>query len=270
MRLGPEGSVSWQVSIRLPDGTSWGEFMSRRLLAGVFLMVLQSVATAGPEGIVPRASADRYRHIHAVNDGTKVGAALLSPAEMRKAFSFYVSGSCLVIEVALYPQKGNERNVSLADFSLYLAGTDTGVKPSPATAIAAKLAQQSKSPDEVIVTPYGEVGVAVDKDGLHSLHTEAQVEIDVVDGKPIPVSERDRAVAEAELTDKGLPEGKVSSPVAGYLYFPIVLKKKQSVLRLEYEENGIKVVLHFSDKPPGRHVLQEEPVVAEVGPIVPD
>jgi hypothetical protein len=269
VRLGPEGGESSQVSIKLPDGTFWGEFMSRRLLAGVFLMVLPSVATAGPKGIVPRVSADRYP-IHAGNDGTKVGAALLTPAEVRKAFSFYVSGSCLVIEVALYPQKDEERNVLLADFSLYLDGMDTGVKPSRATAIAAKLPQQSKSPDEVVVTPYGEVGVAVDRDGLHGLHTEAQVEIDVLDGKPIPVGERDRAVAEAELTDKGLPEGKVSSPVAGYLYFPIVLKKKQSVLRLEYEENGIKVVLHFSEKPPGRHVLQEEPVVAEVGPIVPD
>jgi len=246
-----------------------GDFMSRRLLVGVFLMVLTSVATAGPKGIVPRTSADRYP-IHSGNNGIEVGAALLSPAEVRKAFSFDVSGSCLVIEVALYPQKDKERNVSLADFSLYLAGTDTGVKPSRAPAIAAKLPQQSKSPDEVVVTPYGEVGVAVDKDGLHGLHTEAQVEIDVVDGKPIPVSERDRAVAEAELTDKGLPEGKVSLPVAGYLYFSIVLKKKQSVLRLEYEENGIKVVLHFSEKPPGHHFLQEEPVVAEVGSVVPE
>jgi hypothetical protein len=189
---------------------------------------------------------------------------------VRKAFSFYVSGSCLVIEVALYPQKDRERNVSLADFSLYLAGTDTGVKPSPATAIAAKLPQQSKSPDEVVVTPSAEVGVFVGKDGLHSGHIEAEIGVDVLDGKPIPVSEKDRAVAEAELTDKSLREGKVSSPVAGYLYFPIVLKKKQSVLRLEYEENGIKVILNFSEKPPGRHVLQEEPLVAEVGPIVPD
>jgi len=65
-------------------------------------MVLTSVATAGPKGIVPRASAERYP-IHAgKNDGTEVGAALLSPAEVRKAFSFDVSGSCLVIEVALY------------------------------------------------------------------------------------------------------------------------------------------------------------------------
>ena len=213
-------------------------------------MVLPSVATAGPKGIVPRASADRYP-LHA----GKVGAALLSPAEVRKAFSFDVSGTCLVIEVALYPQKDEERTVSLADFSLYLAGTDTGVKPSRATAIAAKLPQQSKSPDEVILTPAAEVGVAVDKDGMHSLHTEAEIGVDVLDGKPIPVSERDRAVVEAELTDKGLLEGKVSSPVAGYLYFPIVVKNKQSVLRLEYEENGIKVVLHFlksrqmNDKP---------------------
>jgi hypothetical protein len=152
----------------------------------------------------------------------------------------------LVVEVALYPQKDRERNVSLADFSLHLAGTDTVVKPTRAAAIAAKLPQQSISPDEVIVTPSAEAAA-----GPHNRHIEAETAVDVLDGKPIPVSDRDRAVAEAQLTDKALPEGKVSSPVAGYLYFPIVLKKKQSVLRLEYEENGIKVVLHFSEKQPG-------------------
>src|SRR6516162_924071 len=168
-----------------------GDFMSRRLLVGVFLMVLTSVATAGPKGIDPRTSADRYP-IHSGNNGIEVGAALLSPAEVRKAFSFDVSGTCLVIEVALYPQKDKERNVSLADFSLYLAGTDTGVKPSRATAIAAKLPQQSKSPDEAIVTPSG--GAVV---GPHGGHMGAEIGVDVLDGKPIPVSERDRAVVEA-------------------------------------------------------------------------
>ncbi len=135
--------------------------------------------------------------------------------------------------------------MSLADFSLHLAGTDTVVKPSRAAAIATKLPQQSISPGEVIVTPSAEAVV-----GPHSLHTEAEVAVDGIAGVPHPVTERDRAVAEAQLSDKGLPEGKVSSAVAGYLYFPIVPKKKQSVLRLDYEQNGIKVVLPFSEKPP--------------------
>jgi len=60
-----------------------------------------------------------------------------------------VSGSCLVIEVALYPQKDEERNVSLVDSSLYLAGRDTGVKPSRAIAIAAKLPQLSATPNSL-------------------------------------------------------------------------------------------------------------------------
>ena len=130
--------------------------------------------------------------------------------------------------------------MSLADFSLHLAGTDTVVKPSRATAIAAKLPQQSVSSGEVVVTPSAEAIV-----GPHSLHTEAEVAVDGLSGVPHPVNERERAVAEAQLTDKGLPEGKVSSAVAGYLYFSIVPKKKQSVLQLDYEQNGTKVVLTF-------------------------
>jgi len=157
-----------------------------------------------------------------------------------------VSGSCLVIEVALYPRKDKERNVSLADFSLYPAGTDSVVKPSRPTAIAAKLPQELISPDEVVVTSTGEAVV-----GSNSRHIEQEVGVDGYSGEGHRVSERDRAVVEAQLSVKGLPEGKVSSPLAGYLYFPIAPKKKQSVLRLEYEENGIKVVLHFSEKPPG-------------------
>jgi hypothetical protein len=220
--------------------------MSRRLLVGVFLMVLTSVAVAGPKGIAPRASADRYP-VHAGNDGTEVGAALLSPAEVRRAFSYDVSGSCLVIEVALYPRKDKERNVSLADFSLHLAGTGAVVKPSRPSAIAAKLPQELISPGEVIVTTSGEAVV-----GLHSRHIEKEVGVDGYSGERHPLSEKDRAIVEAQLTDKGLPEGKVSLPVAGYLYyFPIVPKKKQSVLQLDYEQNGVKVVLHFSEKPTG-------------------
>ena len=136
--------------------------------------------------------------------------------------------------------------MSLVDFSLHLAGTDIVVKPSRPTAIAAKSPQQSVSPGEVVVTPSAEVVV-----GPHSLHSEAAVAVDGLSGVPHPVSERDRAVAEVQLTDKGLPERKVSSAVAGYLYFSIVPKKRQSVLRLDYDHSGTKVVQHFSERPPG-------------------
>jgi hypothetical protein len=49
---------------------------------------------------------------------------------------------------------------------------------------------------------------------------------------------------ELELTAKGLPEASVSSPVAGYLYFPVTKKKnKKAVRQLDYTLAGHKVVL---------------------------
>jgi len=40
-------------------------------------------------------------------------------------------------------------------------------------------------------------------------------------GPPDPgVTDRDRAAMQQELEDKSLPEGKATSAVAGYLYFP--------------------------------------------------
>jgi hypothetical protein len=34
-----------------------------------------------------------------------------------------------------------------------------------------------------------------------------------------------------ELTKKSLPEGKISAPVAGYLYFPLTKKNKKKAAR---------------------------------------
>ena len=47
---------------------------------------------------------------------------------------------------------------------------------------------------------------------------------------------------ETELAEKGLPEGSVAAPVAGYVYFPIA-RKKGTPLRLSYAVNGQRVVL---------------------------
>jgi hypothetical protein len=79
-------------------------------------------------------------------------------------------------------------------------------------------------------------------------HTEGQVEVGTVDSPAHPATEKDAATLEAELTDKGFREGKASSPVAGYLYFPVLQRKKHTALELDYETNGSSVILQFSQK----------------------
>ena len=57
----------------------------------------------------------------------------------------------------------------------------------------------------------------------------------------------DRKVVETELDEKGLPEGAVMTPVAGYLYFPLAKKAKNARYELEYVLNGNKVVLRLAE-----------------------
>jgi hypothetical protein len=55
-------------------------------------------------------------------------------------------------------------------------------------------------------------------------------------------SDKDRAVMETELSEKGLPEGSASSPIAGCLYF-IYRKVNKAIYQLQYLVNGQKVLL---------------------------
>jgi hypothetical protein len=57
----------------------------------------------------------------------------------------------------------------------------------------------------------------------------------------------DRKVMEAELDEKGLHEGALATPVAGYLYFPLAKKAKNAHYELEYMLNGNKVVLRLAE-----------------------
>ena len=214
--------------------------MNRNVLLGVAFLSLASLSTAGPRGTVPKTSADRYA-AHAEHDGTKIGAFLMSPNEVRKVFGFDVDRSCLVVEVSLYPPNDKERKVSLSDFSLRVAGASTAVKPSTPTAVAAKWQQLFRVQRDVKVEYVADVDV-----GPNGVHVGAHVGVETDYGPPHSASEADRATVEAELTDKGLPEGKASSPVAGYLYFPILSRKKHTALQLNYETSGSRTILQLS------------------------
>jgi hypothetical protein len=60
---------------------------------------------------------------------------------------------------------------------------------------------------------------------------------------PADVAERDREVMERELYEKALPDAKVSSPVAGYLYFPVPKPNKKAKYHLTYSGHAEPVDL---------------------------
>src|ERR1700761_7667032 len=137
----------------------------KKLLPLVFVFAAALVADTS-RGTVPRASAEKYA-AHAEQNGSSMGARLLSPKEARKEFATDVDQCCMVVEVALYPQKDGMLEISLTDFVLRITGQDIGSKPTSAAVVAGKL-QRRAQPDyggkDVTISPT--VGVGYDTGGI--------------------------------------------------------------------------------------------------------
>jgi hypothetical protein len=227
---------------------------SRWLAAG--LACIAVFAFAAPKGTVARSTALKYP-AHAEQEGFAMGAVLLTSQESRSNFVSDLSHCCLVVEVALYPQKGQPVDVSLNDFSLRTIGTDTAVKAGSAKLISGTLQKKAAASRDVVVSP--SVGVGYESGTVYDpmtgqprrgggVYTQTGVGVGI--GSPGGQgggTDADRKVMETELDEKSLPEGAVVKPVAGYLYFPLAKKAKNARYELEYTLNGTKVVLPLAE-----------------------
>jgi len=156
-----------------------------------------------------------------------------------------------VVEVAVYPPKDKPLNVSLNDFVLRIKDTDIAEKPSSAKVIAGSLQKKARADRDVTVSPgYGvtyQSGRGYDPvTGTTGGVTQTTgVVVGVGQRGPNPAStDKDRSAMEAELSEKGLPEGTASTPVAGYVYFPVSSRKRNAV-QLEYKLGEEKLVLQL-------------------------
>jgi hypothetical protein len=223
------------------------KFMAHRLGFVLSLIAAASLCSASPRGTAPRASADRYPG-NAQHDGVSVGTKFVTAEEVRKNFVTDVNACCLVVEVAIYPQKDTPLNIDASDFTLSIVNTDIAAKPESAKVVAASLQKKNDSPRNVnVASSVGvgyESGTYVDANGqtqhVHGVTTSAGTAVAV---GPNATGRTDRDTMETELTEKGLPEGTFSIPASGYLYFAITKKKKGAKLLLEYSLNGSKIAL---------------------------
>ncbi len=225
--------------------------MTKRKWLAVGFACVASFAFAAPKGTVARSTALKYPS-HAEQDGVAVGAVLLTSHEAGTNFVSDLSRCCLVVELALYPQKGQSIDVSLNDFSLRVIGTDNVAKAASAKVIAATLQKKATSSRDVVVSP--SVGIGYESGTVYDpttgqarrasgVYTQSGVGVGVgYPGDQGGSTDADRKVMEVELEEKGLPEGPAAAAVAGYLYFPLS-RKKNARHALEYMLNGSKVVL---------------------------
>jgi len=217
------------------------------------LICATGVALDAPRGTVPKSAADQYP-AHAVQDGINIGAALLSANDVRHAFSTRINECCLVVEVALYPQKDGLVEVSLNDFALRVVGQDIAAKPSSAEVVAGRLYRQAQpQPRERDVSISPTAGIGYESGGIDPVTGQRRpggvvtsTGVGVGVGAPRPPkpgsTEADRRTMELELREKGVPEGNTATPVAGYVYFTIPPRKNKKY-QFEYNLNGKKAVL---------------------------
>jgi hypothetical protein len=220
-----------------------------------FALLAYFLLAKGVAGIRPRDSSADYP-VHETNGGVTVAAALVPPDQVRKIFSTDLNrGGYIVAEVAVYPETGRAVDLSSGDF-LFRMDSQT-LRPVAGSAIATILATHEPNPlqpDDVTVVATANIGRATVNDPAtgqrgRAVYKETGVGVGVGrSGRPPDpaAADRDRAAIQQELEDKSLPEGKVISSVAGYLYFPRPRgKAKNAAVELIYYGATNQLKLRF-------------------------
>lgn len=209
-----------------------------------FALLACFLLAEGVAGIRPRDSSTDYA-THDTTGGVAVAAVVVLPDQVRKIFATDLNrGGYIVVEVAVYPEVGRVVDLSSADFLLRI--DSEAVRPVDGSAIAAILAKHDHNPlqpDDVTVVTSANIGRATVNDPVtgrrgSAVYSDTSVGVGVGrSGRPPdPVAtDRDRAAMQQELEGKSLSEGKATSAVAGYLYFPKPRgKAKNTAVELTY------------------------------------
>ena len=224
-----------------------------------FLVCAAAVLADNRAGLRPRASADEYPAAREVK-GAKIAAHVLPTDEVRSAFATDLARRYAVVEIAVYPAAGQIFDVSDLDFALKYEGRPTSTRAASARTIAAALSRRpAQGKDDVTLYPTVGIGHSSGPDWTDASGrtrsaggTNVGVGVGVGvggnrDPAPSPSTvEADRRTMEQELSDKALPVGPVTKPVAGYLYFPLPQKKTVIVQELEYQGESGPVRIPFS------------------------
>lgn len=227
--------------------------------AAMFCLAASLLLAGDRGGIRPRGNSTDYPAQQS-GKGVTIAAAAIAPEQAAKLFATDLNrGGYVVVEVAVYPEAGGEIDVLSRDFLLRIGSDPTTVRPVSAQAIASAL-QRKNTPKprpagDVTLYPTATIGY---ESGTYNgqrhggVYTAAGVGVGIGDpgpmGAPRPAStDRDRSTMQQELEDKGLPEGKTTQAVAGYLYFPkpASAKRTRSTYNLTYyaAEGQVSVVI---------------------------
>jgi hypothetical protein len=217
-----------------------------KTLAAAFIFASAILASGSSAGLKPRPSPSDYPN-HESGKSATVAATLLTPDQVKSTFSTDMS-HYIVVEVGVYPAAGQTVDLSSGDFALRIGAQGEIVRAANPRAIAASIqrknAPQPSRASDITLYPTATIGVASGTDPMtgrrtRGVYTDTGVGVGIGGGGPMeaprPAStDRAREVMQQELSDKSLPDGKTADPVAGYLYFPMTPKARNSGLELQY------------------------------------
>jgi len=215
----------------------------RHILCSVALIV-PALAFAG-DGRTPRSSSSEYP-VHEDTKTATIAAARVSAEQLNKTFPSDFAKKYVVVEVAIYPKDGATVDVAAMDFVLKLADSES--RPDTPEEIAGLWRPHTAHPDVTSKTRVtNETGVIVASGtdpvtGRRVTNTGTYEKVGVSNGGdpnrpmnyPAGSSSADADRIEAQLAKWELQDGKTSSPVAGYIYFPAPQKKSKGALELQY------------------------------------
>jgi hypothetical protein len=207
---------------------------------------LLSVVAWSGDGRPPRANSADYS-VHEDMKTATIAAVRVASEQLNKNLPSDLAKKYVVLEVAIYPKGDAVVEISALDFSLKL-GTDGESHPETAEEVASMWRPHSAHPDvpsKAHVNTEAGIIVAHGQDPVtgrpaNRVGTYERVGVSNDPRQPMPNSSSsvDADRFEAMLGKWALPEGKTASPVAGYLYFPLPLKKTKGAFELQYTHDG--------------------------------
>ena len=192
-----------------------------------------TLALAQNAGITPRPSPADYP-AHTTVKGMTEAATFIPPEQAKKIFGADVShGGYVVFEVAIYPEKDRQAEITPADFMLRMGPDGGTMRPSEPSVVAASTIpygkNQAPTPPPTLpgnVHVYSESTIGYESGPYRrGVYTGGGVIVTNYPPPPppppgAPAKDQQRYDLEIALGSKALPAGLIVQPVAGYLYFP--------------------------------------------------
>ena len=220
---------------------------------------------ASAPGIRPRANADSYT-AHKQQTSFSIGADLIGRDLVKKMFSADLNrAGYVVVEVGVFPADGKDIDLFPSDFRLFVGEGSAVLRPVDSDTIAGILAGSHNRDHDRASGPHDintAVGIGIGHGtytdpttGRRTSGTVTETTAGVGVGGPAPLpcrgydcdtsappppvvhpSVQNQQGIEQELWQKSLPDGKTSTAVAGYLYFPKPPSKaNKTAWELRYE-----------------------------------